>query len=264
MYKNLDKLFSKGKTMILACDQGMEHGPRDFNLINVDPEYIMDIALEGRFNAVAVQAGVAEKYHKTHYKDVPLVVKLNGKTSFASGDPLSLQHTSVSYAIGLGATAVGYTIYPGSEHAQIMYKEFGNIVEEAHKHGVPVICWAYPRGKNVNDEDSTETIAYAARIAMELGADVVKIRYNGDVEGLKWIVKLAGRAKVVIAGGSKRGDLDVLKFAEGAISAGAAGITFGRNIWQSDKPFKLAAALKEIIFNGSTAKKAYDMHIKTD
>lgn len=262
LHKNLEKIFPNGKAVILAYDQGFEHGPTDFNLTNIDPEYIMDIALEGRFNAVAVQVGVAEKYHKTHFREVPLIVKLNGKTGFSSGDPMSLQHTSVSYAVELGASAVGYTIYSGSEHAQHMYKEFGKIVEEAHRHGIPVMCWAYPRGKNVENENSTQTIAYATRVAMELGADIIKIKYNGDVEGLKWIVKAAGRAKLVIAGGLKHDDERMLKIAEEAISAGASGLAIGRNVWQSENPLKLATALKEVVFKGAKSEDAYNKFIK--
>jgi len=245
----VDTLFHKGKVLILAYDQGLEHGPTDFNLLNIDPQYIMDVGLEGRFSAIAAQAGIAEKYHVDHYKDVPLIVKLNGKTKLSKEDPLSLQHTSVDYAEKLGAIAVGYTIYLGSNHEQQMLVEFGKICEEAHQKGLLAICWMYPRGSNIQEEESTETIAYGTRVAMELGADIIKIKYNGDQEGLRWIVKAAGKAKVVIAGGSKKTDYEFMQMTREVIDAGAAGLAVGRNIWQHKNPLLMAKVLKEIIFN---------------
>lgn len=251
------KLFEKGKTLILAYDQGFEHGPVDFNLKNVDPAYIMDLALEGRYNAVAVQAGIAEKYHVAHFKDIPLIVKLNGKTRFDNEDPVSLQHTSVSHAAKLGAIGVGYTLYLGSTKEQDMFREFGRICEEAHELGMLSICWMYPRGPHIKDEFDTDTLAYGARIAMELGADVVKIKHKDDVEAMKWVVKSAGRTKVVIAGGSKTSDLEFLKIAEQVLNAGVVGLAVGRNIWQSDNPLNLTKALKDVVFNGKSAEEAY-------
>jgi class I fructose-bisphosphate aldolase len=118
----LSKILKDGKCLILAYDQGFEHGPTDFDLINVDPDYIFRIALEGGYNALAVQAGIAEKYRTQEYKKIPLIIKLNGKTALSKGDPLSLQHTTVKYALKLGAIAVGYTIYLGSEHEQTMFR----------------------------------------------------------------------------------------------------------------------------------------------
>ncbi len=252
------KVLPKGKTLILACDQGFEHGPKDFNIKNIDPDHIMDIALEGRYNAVAVQAGIAEKYHVAHFRDIPLIVKLNGKTRFDNDDPVSLQHTSVEYASRLGASGVGYTIYLGSSREQEMFVEFGRICEEAHRKGLLAVCWMYPRGPFIDDEVSTDNLAYGARVAMELGADMVKLKFNGDVEGMKWVVKCAGRAKVVIAGGSKTGDLDFLKLAEAAMKSGAAGFAVGRNVWQNDRPLDLTKALKDVVFHGKTADEAFE------
>ncbi|MFT4261437.1 MAG: class I fructose-bisphosphate aldolase [Candidatus Woesearchaeota archaeon] len=239
-------IFTNGKTLILACDQGFEHGPIDFNETNIDSEYIFDIAKEGKFNAIAVQAGLAKHYYSEKYKDIPLIVKLNGKTRFDNEDPLSLQHTSVDYAVKLGASAVGYTIYLGSVHEQQMFKEFAKICEEAHKFGIQSVCWMYPRGKYIKDDLDTDVLAYAARIAHELGADVVKLKFNGDVEAMKWVVKSAGKTKVVFAGGSKIKEDEFLEVAKQMVESGACGMAVGRNVWQSDKPLKMAAGLRQI------------------
>lgn len=252
----IERIMKDGKCVILAYDQGFEHGPTDLNLKTVDPNYVLDIALEGRYTAVALQSGIADKYYTGYFKDVPLIVKLNGKTSYQKGDPISLQHTSVKHALDLGAAGVGYTIYLGSEHEQQMFVEFGRICDQAHNAGIPVICWMYPRGAAVKDDLDTNTLAYAARVAMELGADIVKLKYNGDIEGMKWIVKCAGKTKVVIAGGEKKSLKAFLDDVQGALEAGAVGLAVGRNVWQSEEPFEATRALKEVIFNNKTSEQA--------
>ncbi|MGV8162756.1 MAG: class I fructose-bisphosphate aldolase [Candidatus Nanoarchaeia archaeon] len=252
----LSKIMNDGKCLILAYDQGFEHGPTDFNITNVDPDYIFKIALEGEYSALALQAGIVERYMKPEYKRIPLIIKLNGKTALQRGDPLSLQHTSVSYALKLGASAVGYTIYFGSTHEQIMFKEFSAICEEAHAAGIPVICWMYPRGINVSNEFSTEILAYAARVAMELGADMVKLKNNGDLEAMKWVVNCAGKTKVVIAGGPHVSEQDFVKLTHESLRAGAVGMAVGRNVWQDKTPLALTKALKEVTFNNKTPEEA--------
>lgn len=239
-------LFTEGKTLILACDQGFEHGPVDFNAKNIDPEYIFDIAKEGKYNAVAVQAGIAKHYYTEKHHDIPLVIKLNGKTKFDNEDPKSFQHTSVEYAIRLGAKAVGYTIYLGSSHEQEMFREFAAICEEAHNYGIKAICWMYPRGPSIKNDLDTDVLAYAARIASELGADVVKLKFNGDVEAMKWVVKCAGRTKVVFAGGSKISEKEFLELSKKMVEAGAQGLAVGRNVWQSENPLKLTSEIKKV------------------
>lgn len=253
----LSRITHDGKCLILAYDQGFEHGPTDFDLVNVDPDYFFRIALEGEYSAIAVQAGIAEKYMKPEYRKIPLIIKLNAKTSFLRGDPVSLQHTSVKKAIELGAHAVGYTIYFGSAHEQVMFKEFGQICEEAHEAGLPVICWMYPRGINVQNEFSTEVLAYAARVAMELGADIVKLKTNGNVEAMKWVITCAGKTKVVIAGGPHVSEIEFAKMAADSMNAGAIGLAVGRNVWQDKTPMIVTSALKKIVFEGKTPDEAF-------
>ena len=244
----MKSIIEKDKIMILACDQGFEHGPVDFNELNIDPQYIFDIALEGKFTAVALQAGIAKQYYVGKNKDVPLIVKLNGKTRWDSKNPLSLQHTSVEYANRLGASAVGYTIYLGSTHEQQMFVEFGKICEEAHKFGMSAVCWMYPRGDAVQNDLDTDLLAYGARIAFELGADVIKLKYNGDVKAMRWVIKSAGKSKVIFAGGDKVSEEEFEEFSRKTIESGGSGLAVGRNVWQSKSPLKLSRALRKIIF----------------
>jgi len=245
---NLNKITRNRKCIFLAYDQGLEHGPTDFNDKNVDPKYVLDIAAKGRYNAVILQKGIAEKYYKPYKKKVPLILKLNGKTRLLKGDPVSTQVCSVKKAIELGASAVGYTIYIGSEHEPEMFSQFKKIEEEAHANGLPVVMWAYPRGAVVKNELGRDILAYAARIGLELGADIIKLKYNGRINDLKWIIKSAGKAKVVIAGGSKVSEKELLKETREVIRAGASGLAIGRNIWQSDNPLERTKKLKEIIW----------------
>ena len=248
--KNLKKIMKNGKTLILAYDQGLEHGPTaDFNEKNVDPNYIIDIAKKGKFNALAVQKGIAEKYNEEIMKSkIPLIVKLNGKTRLSKGEPISEQLGTVKEAIKLGAIAVGYTIYIGSEFESEMLEDFSEIQKDAHKKGLPVILWIYPRGKAVKDDTSKEMMSYAARVGLEIGADIVKIKYNGKVNDLKWAVKSAGKTKVVIAGGVKSGEKDFLNDVKKIVKSGASGMAIGRNIWQSEKPIDLTKKVKKIIW----------------
>lgn len=239
---------------MLAYDQGLEHGPSDFNMKNVDPSYILDIALEGQYNAVILQSGIAEKYYHESYKDIPLIVKVNGKTSLPHITPISRQICSVDRAIKLGADGVCYTVYDGSEREPEIFAEFGKVVEDAHDYGVPVIAWMYPRGEAIRSDMSTEILAYSARIGLELGADFIKVKYNHDTDGFKWVVKNAGRARVLTAGGEKVAPSSFIQASEEIMSTGATGMAVGRNIWQSPKPFAISHALREIIFRNKKTK----------
>jgi len=246
----MNAFLKNGKGIILAYDQGLEHGPsKDFNDTNVDPAYIIDIAERGGFTGLVLQKGTAEKYYDG---EVPLILKLNGKTSLPQGEPLATAICSVQQAIELGAKGVGYTIYLGSAHEHIMLQEFGQIQEQAHQNGIPTIAWVYPRGAAIKDDTSKDIVAYAARAGLEAGADAVKIKYTGDKESFSWAVKSAGKAKVFMSGGPKApSDEDFLAQVRGVMAAGATGLAVGRNVWQHNDPMKMATALKEIIFKKS-------------
>jgi class I fructose-bisphosphate aldolase len=247
---NMRKIRKKGKFFFLAYDQGMEHGPIEFNDKNVDPAYIIQIAKEGKFTGVIFQKGIAEKYNKEIKKSkVPLIIKLNGKTNLVKGDPISPQLCTVAEAKELGAAAVGYTIYVGSTHEEKMLREFENIQREAHKAGLPVIAWVYPRGKGLKGRKDAEILAYAARIALETGADIAKIHWDGKKkEDIAWAVRSAGKTQIVIAGGSKISEKILVTQIQNALSAGVSGVAIGRNIWQNDAPKVIATKIRKLIW----------------
>jgi len=245
---SLSKISTNGKFMFLAYDHGLEHGPSDFNDTNIDPNYILDIAYKAKFDAVIFQKGIAEKYYIPFKKKVPLIVKLNGKTSLAEEEPYSAPLCTVDEAIGLKASAVGYTVYVGSKFEGMMFKEFARVVEEAHRKDIPVIAWMYPRGRAVKGkEDSKAILAYSARIGLELGADILKIHYAGNVSDMRWVVESAGKAKVVISGGLKESEHEFLKDLKDAMKAGCSGIAVGRNVWQAKEPLNLSKGIRKII-----------------
>jgi class I fructose-bisphosphate aldolase len=244
----LNKILRKGKAFFLAYDQGLEHGPKDFNDENVDPKKIIKIS-KNKFTGLILQKGIAEKYKKEIKESkTSLILKLNGKTNLVKGDPISRQLCSVEEALDLNAKAVGYTIYLGSKHESLMMEEFEEIQKKSHKKNLPVIAWIYPRGKSIKGKSKKELMAYSARAGLELGADIIKIKYNGNKKDLEWAVESAGKTKVVIAGGIKKKEKQLLKQIEDILNAGCTGLAIGRNIWQNKNPKKITNKISKIIW----------------
>lgn len=254
----LQSITQNNRALFLAYDQGMEHGPTDFDDESVDPQKIIEIANSGYFTGVIFQKGIAEKYYLPRRQagdktkiSVPLIVKLNGKTNLVKDkDPYSPLLCTVSEAVELGAKAVGYTIYVGSEFEAQMTKEFSQIEQEAEKYQLPVIGWMYPRGHSIaGRENSKEILAYAARLGLELGADMVKLPYSGDPESFRWVVKSGGKCKVVVQGGPKTSTEQFMQFARDVLSTGAVGLAVGRNIWQDSNPIEISKQLAAIVYS---------------
>ncbi len=247
-----------GKVLILAYDHGLEHGPKDFKAVprTMDPEVVFDIATHPAVTALAVQKGVAEAYYPSYEDDVNLLAKLNGTSNLWMGEPYSPQNWTVDYAAELGADAVGYTVYAGSNHEPEMFHDFRNIQEQAREHDLPVVMWSYPRGQGLKNDTKDGVIAYASRIALELGADVAKVKYPGSRAGMEQAVKAAGRTKVVLSGGSKVDDVDFLQNVEDVMQAGGAGLAVGRNVWQRSDPTYILDALEQVIYEGASAEEA--------
>ncbi|GAC1414291.1 MAG: class I fructose-bisphosphate aldolase [Candidatus Velthaea sp.] len=246
-----------GTLMLLPIDQGLEHGPIDFfdNPDALDTDWVLRLALEGRFSGIAYHIGLAEKYHKHYAGKVPLVLKLNGKTNVPNDDESFSSLTStVEDAVRLGADAVGYTLYVGSPSQDVDIAQANEVRRDCERFGMPLIVWAYPRGsaiKTKGGQDSLYAVDYAARVACEIGADIIKLNvpkweeskaaaspkpYNtlhlSEQEGLAKVVKSAGRSLVLVSGGSKMGDDDTLHKAQMAMDTGCVGLIFGRNMWQ--------------------------------
>jgi class I fructose-bisphosphate aldolase len=248
-----------GTLLLLPIDQGIEHGPRDFfaNPASKDPEYQFRLAVEGGYSALACQIGLAEKYYPDYAGQVPLILKVNGKTDVPpSDDAFSTTNSSVEDAVRLGADAVGYTMYLGSPRQGDDLHQLKGVREDCDRYGMPLVIWAYPRGSAIDKKGGASSfyaIDYAARMAMEMGADVVKLNmpkidpekdkdapapYNemqvDQAEAIRHCVESAGRALVVLSGGSKTDDETVLQNTKDVMDAGGSGVIFGRNVWQRE------------------------------
>ena len=257
-----------GTLMVLPIDQGIEHGPVDFmeNPASADPEFEWELALRGGYNAIACHYNLARQYMKKYAGEVPLILKLNGRSNIPSEeDAFSTLVSSVEDAVYLGADAIGYTLYAGSPRQDLDIEQFSQVREECEKYGMPVIVWSYPRGAAIDKKggrDSLYAVEYAARLAHEFGADIIKLNvpkhsakdgeqpkpYNTmewteDV-GVRRVVKAAQRSMVLFSGGSKLGDQDLLSKVQLAMDSGATGLIFGRNMWQRKMDEALAVTEK--------------------
>ncbi len=249
-----------GKVLILAMDHGLEHGPTDFDPVpeTIDPRTVFEVATHDAVTSIAVQKGVAETYYPSYEDDVPLLVKLNGTSNLWMGEPDSAVNCSVEYAAELGADALGFTLYGGSNHEVEMAEEFRDAQETAREYDLPMVMWSYPRGQGLKNDRKPETIAYGTRLALELGADVAKVKYPGSHDAMEWAVDAAGEVKVVMSGGSKTDDLDFLRQVETVIDAGGAGLAVGRNVWQRENPVEILDALERVIYEEQSAEAALE------
>jgi len=249
----------EGTLLFLPIDQGIEHGPRDFfpNPASKDPEYQFRLAAEAGYSAIACGYGMATKYYPDYAGQVPLILKLNSKTDVPSSDEaFSPCNASVEDAVRLGADAVGYTLYVGSPKQADDFIQLGKVRQDCDRFGMPLVIWAYPRGRDIESkggQSSFYAIDYAARVAMEMGADIVKLnmpKLNPDKdkdapapyndmnvsleEAIRHCVQSAGRALVVLSGGSKIDDEQLLAQTRAIMEAGGSGVIFGRNVWQRE------------------------------
>jgi class I fructose-bisphosphate aldolase len=263
-----------GTLLLLPIDQGIEHGPRDFfpNPASKDPEYQFSLAAEAGYSAIACQIGLAEKYYPDYAGQVPLLLKVNGKTDLPPSDEaLSTTNASVEDAVRLGADAVGYTLYVGSPRQGEDLHQLKGVREDCDRYGMPLVIWAYPRGSAVKakgGQNSFYAIDYSARLAMEMGADVVKLNlpsaeptpdspapYNelevSQEEAVSQVVSSAGRSLVVLSGGSKIDDDELLAQTRYIMEAGGSGVIYGRNVWQREHSaaIEIIDQIKEIMLS---------------
>ncbi len=243
-----------GNSLILAYDHGLEHGPKDFKPVpeSADPEHVFEVARHDAVTALAVQKGVAEAYYEDYSDDVNLLLKLNGTSNlWDPEDYYSPKNCTVEYAVEeLGADAVGFTMYAGSDYEGRMFEEFRRVQEEARRYDVPVVMWAYPRGRPIKNDKKTSIISYAARIGLELGADMVKCKYTGSRESWEKVVDVSGDMKSVMSGGSKKSDEAFLEQVHSVIEAGGNGLAVGRNVFQRENPEDILDKLEGVIFEG--------------
>lgn len=254
-----------GRLVILPVDQGFEHGPaRSFavNPSGYDPHSHFQLGIEAGCNAYAAPLGFLEAGAAEFAGQIPLILKLNNNDSLLdSKDPNSAITGSVRDALRLGCCAVGYTVYPGSAHSQEMYQNLREISEEAKTYGLAVVVWSYPRGSGLSKEGETaiDVVAYAAQIAAQLGAHIIKVKvpsahleqtaakkvYEAEkipistaVDRIRHVVQSTfdGRRIVIFSGGAKGEDQKIFDEARAIRDGGGSGSIIGRNSFQRQKP----------------------------
>ncbi len=261
---NSGRLSGTGKMVILPVDQGFEHGPaRSFSVNDAgyDPRYHFELAIESGCNAYAAPLGFIEVGARDYAGQIPLILKLNNSDSlYSSKDPCSAITGSVDDALRLGCAAVGFTIYPGSSLRNEMYSQIREISHEAKSKGLPVVIWSYPRGSGMSKEGETgiDVVAYAAHIAAQLGAHIIKVKAPSAhieqaeaakayekakipvgtlAERTRHVVQSSfnGRRIVIFSGGVTKSEKEVLEEVKGLAAGGAFGSIMGRNAFQRPK-----------------------------
>jgi fructose-bisphosphate aldolase, class I len=265
---NHGKLGGTGKMVILPVDQGFEHGPARSFAVNppaYDPRYHYQLALDAGCSAYTAPLGFLEAGAAEYAGEIPLILKLNSHdVLYDDKDPAPAVTASVKDALRIGACAVGMTIYPGSAQEKSMYQELRENAEEAKEHGLAVVVWSYPRGTSIskNGETAIDVVAYAAQIAAQLGANIIKVKpptafieqaeakkaYEANkvpIEPLsarvRHVVQSAfdGRRIVIFSGGPKETDEQLIQTVREIHAGGGYGSIIGRNSFQRPKPHAL-------------------------
>jgi class I fructose-bisphosphate aldolase len=277
---NNGKLAGTGKFVILPVDQGFEHGPARSFAMNppaYDPRYHFQLAIDAGCNAFAAPLGLLEAGVAEYAGEIPLILKVNNHDVLNDEkDPAPSMTASVKDALRLGAAAVGLTIYPGSTQEKSMYEEARAIGEEAKANGLPLVIWSYPRGSGISKQGETalDVVAYAAQIAAQLGANIIKVKpptafieqaeakkvYDSQkipLEPLSARIQhvmqaaFAGRRIVIFSGGVKETDDSLLNTVRGINDGGGYGSIIGRNSFQRPKAEAIALLGKVIdIYKG--------------
>ena len=261
---NTGRLAGTGKFVILPVDQGFEHGPaRSFapNPGGYDPRYHIELAIEAGCNAYAAPLGFIEHVASDYAGEIPLILKLNNSDILSKGhEPCSAITGSVEDALRLGCAAIGYTIYPGSGDRNIQYEALRELILEAKAVGLPSVVWSYPRGAGLTKDGETavDVAGYAAQIAAQLGAHIIKVKppkkhlevkeaaaafekaqipIETLADRVKEVVRSAfgGRRIVIFSGGEAKGTDEVLKEVAELAAGGAFGSIMGRNAFQRPK-----------------------------
>ena len=258
------RLGGTGKLVILPVDQGYEHGPaRSFasNPAAYDPHYLYQLAIEAGLSGYAAPLGLLEQGADTFVGEVPLILKMNSANSMAAGSIQDQAVTaSVDDALRLGCSAVGFTIYPGSDSAYAMQEELRDIAREAKAKGLAVVVWSYPRGGKISKDGETalDVVAYAAHMAALMGATIIKVKppkalidleadkkaySNAEVpmetmaERVRNVMQacFAGKRVVVFSGGEAAGVEGLLEVIKGVRDGGGNGSIVGRNSFTRPK-----------------------------
>ena len=259
------KLGGTGRLIILPVDQGFEHGPARSFAVNpeaYDPEYHLNLAIDAGLSAFAAPLGLIETFASSYAGQIPLILKINSSNSLSrnSDAPTQAITGSISEAIRLGCSAIGFTIYPGSDDSLNMISEIQELAAEAKSHGLAVVVWSYPRGGNISKEGETavDIVSYAAHMAALIGAHIIKVKppteFLEDINAKKVYVDnkipistlrdriknvvdscFQGKRIVIFSGGTAKNTEGLLNEIREIYNGGGFGSIIGRNSFQRPK-----------------------------
>lgn len=250
----LNRILVKKRAVIIPMDHGVSSGPI---------EGIRDIfgsirrSAEGGATAVVVHKGILQCLPPGYDLGIGIIVHLSASTGLGRAPDSKTLVSSVEEALRLGADAVSVHVNVGAETEKEMLRDLGTVAGDCMKWGVPLLAMAYPRGPNIKDQFGVDAVMHAARVAAELGADIVKTNYTGAPSSFRQVVE-GCPVPVVIAGGPKMGsDMDLLRMVRGSIDAGGAGVSIGRNVFQHASVAGMTRAIARIVLAGSSAEEAF-------
>ena len=242
-----------GKTVIVPMDHGMTVGPIPGI---IDMKDAIDRVTRGGANAIVEHKGLVARGHRQRGRDIGLIVHMSGSTQLSPSPNAKTLVCSVQEAIKLGADAVSIHVNLGNGDEKEMLRDFGRISDDARTWGMPLLAMIYPRGEKIKNPYDPGVIKHAARVGDEMGADLVKVSYTGSPDSFRQVVEGCG-IPVVIAGGEKMSsDREILEMVRGAVDAGGAGVSIGRNIFQHSDPTRMVMAMSGIVHENLSVREA--------
>jgi class I fructose-bisphosphate aldolase len=241
------------KTVIVPMDHGVSSGP----IYGIsDMKEAVERVARGGANAIVEHKGMVGAGHRRSGKDVGLIIHLSASTSLSPHPNTKTLVCTVEEAVRLGADAVSVHVNIGDEMEWQMLTDFGLVSRKAQDWGMPLLAMIYPRGEKITNEYDPKVLKHAARLGVELGADIVKVSYSGTVESFREVVDCCP-VPVVIAGGEKmESDRQILEMVKGAMDAGGAGVSIGRNVFQHQDPTRMVGAVSMIVHENASVEEA--------
>jgi predicted phospho-2-dehydro-3-deoxyheptonate aldolase len=244
---------NSGRTVIVPMDHGITVGPIPGL---EDMKKTIDAVVGGGANAILIHKGLVGSGHRRSGKDVGLIVHMSGGTSLSPDPNAKVPVCTVEEALRMGADAVSVHINLGADTDTEMLAYLGEVSSTCATWGMPLVAMMYCRGRKVKDEYDVNHVKHAARVAAELGADIVKVVYTGSTESFREVTS-GCPVPVVIAGGQKMDtDRAILEMVAGALDAGAAGVSIGRNAFQHETPDKILRAIGGIVHENASLDDA--------
>lgn len=249
--KRLKRIFrDDGRTVIVPMDHGVTLGPIS-GLVKMQDT--IDQLLKGDVDAIIVHRGIAKNVDT---QKAGLIVHLSASTKLGSDPDSKVQVCSVEEALRIGADAVSVQVNVGAQREAEMLAELGRVADDCDKYGMPLLAMMYPRGLKIQDEHAVDVVAHVARLGAELGADIVKTNYTGDIETFRQVVRGCS-VPVIIAGGPKIETVqEILQMVRDSMIAGGSGLSIGRNVFQHENPTLIARALTALVHDGAGVEEA--------